>query len=64
MLNSINILVIGYTISQLVPIALTKQDSSTLEREDFEAARCEDFQTTMGIFPQVVQMGSTKAKTR
>ena len=39
MLNSINILVIGYTISQLVPIALTKRDSSTLEREDFEAWR-------------------------
>ena len=40
MLNTLNILVIGYTISQLVPIALTKRDSSRLEREDFEAWRC------------------------
>ena len=32
-------MVIGYTISQLVPIALTKRDSSRLEREDFEAWR-------------------------
>ena len=39
MLNTLNILVIGYTISQLVPIALTKRDSSRLEREDFEAWR-------------------------
>ena len=39
MLNTLNILVIGYTISQLVPIALTKRDSSVLEREDFEAWR-------------------------
>ena len=31
--------VIGYTISQLVPIALTKRDSSRLEGEDFEAWR-------------------------
>ena len=38
-LNTINILVIGYTISQLVPIALMKRDSSVLEREDFEAWR-------------------------
>ena len=38
-LNSMNILVIGYTISQLVPIALMKRDSSVLEREDFEAWR-------------------------
>ncbi len=39
MLNTLNILVIGYTISQLVPIALTKRDSSVLEREDFDAWR-------------------------
>ena len=39
MLNTLNILVIGYTISQLVPIALTKRDSSVLERQDFEAWR-------------------------
>ena len=39
MLNTLNILVIGYTISQLVPIALTKRDSTNLEREDFEAWR-------------------------
>ena len=39
MLNTLNILVIGYTISQLVPIALTKRDSSNLEHEDFEAWR-------------------------
>jgi Small-conductance mechanosensitive channel len=35
-LNSINILVIGWTISHLVPIALTKRDKSILEREDYE----------------------------
>ena len=35
-LNSINILVIGWTISHLIPIALTKRDSSILEREDYE----------------------------
>ena len=39
MLNTLNVLVIGYTISQLVPIALTKRDSSRLEGEDFEAWR-------------------------
>ena len=38
-LNSINILVIGYTISQLVPIALTKRDKSVLEHKDFDAWR-------------------------
>lgn len=38
-LNSINILVIGYTISQLVPIALTKRDTSVLEHQDFDAWR-------------------------
>jgi len=35
-LNSINVLVIGWTISHLVPIALTKRDKSFLEREDYE----------------------------
>ncbi|MCH8914434.1 MAG: mechanosensitive ion channel [Thaumarchaeota archaeon] len=34
-LNSINILVIGWTISHLVPIALAKRDKSFLEREDY-----------------------------
>ena len=34
-LNTINILVIGYTISHLIPIALNKREKSTLEREDF-----------------------------
>ena len=34
-LNSINILVIGWTISHLVPIALAKRDKSSLEREDY-----------------------------
>ena len=36
-LNTFNILVIGYTISQLIPIALTKRDKSILEKEDFDA---------------------------
>lgn len=36
-LNTFNILVIGYTISHLVPIALTKREKSILEREDFDA---------------------------
>jgi len=35
-LNTFNILVIGYTISHLVPIVLTKRDKSILEREDFD----------------------------
>jgi len=35
-LNSINILVIGWTISHLIPIALTKRDKSILERKDYE----------------------------
>lgn len=35
-LNSINILIIGYTISQLVPIILRKRDSDQKERDDFE----------------------------
>lgn len=36
-LNTFNILVIGYTIAHLIPIALTKREKSGLEREDFEA---------------------------
>ena len=35
-LNSINILVIGWTISNLIPIVLTKRDKSILEKEDYE----------------------------
>jgi len=35
-LNTINILVIGYTISHLIPIALNKREKTNLEREDFE----------------------------
>ena len=34
-LNTINILVIGYTISHLIPIALNKREKTILEREDF-----------------------------
>ena len=36
-LNTFNILVIGYTISHLIPIALTKRDKSILEKEDYDA---------------------------
>ena len=36
-LNTFNILVIGYTISHLIPISLTKRDKSILEKEDFDA---------------------------
>jgi small-conductance mechanosensitive channel len=35
-LNTFNILVIGYTVSHLIPIALTKRDKSLLEKEDFD----------------------------
>jgi small-conductance mechanosensitive channel len=35
-LNTFNILVIGYTISHLIPIILTKRDKSILEKQDFE----------------------------
>ena len=35
-LNTFNILVIGYTISHLIPIGLTKREKSRLEREDFD----------------------------
>ena len=36
-INTINILVIGYTISHLIPIALNKREKTILEREDFES---------------------------
>ena len=36
-LNTFNILVIGYTIAHLVPIVLTKREKSILEKEDFDA---------------------------
>ena len=36
-LNTFNILVIGYTVSHLIPIILTKRDKSILEKEDFDA---------------------------
>lgn len=35
-LNTFNILVIGYTVAQLVPIILSKKEKSTLEKEDFD----------------------------
>ena len=34
-LNTFNILVIGYTVSHLIPIMLTKRDKSILEKQDF-----------------------------
>lgn len=36
-LNSINILVIGYTIAELIPILLDKREKMIQEKEDFEA---------------------------
>ena len=36
-LNTFNILVIGYTVSHLIPISLTKRDKSILEKDDFDA---------------------------
>ncbi len=35
-LNTINILVIGYSVAHLIPIMLTKREKSNLEKEDFE----------------------------
>jgi len=35
-LNTINILVIGFTVSHLIPIALNKAEKTKLEAEDFE----------------------------
>ena len=37
LLNTFNILVIGYTVSHLIPIMLTKREKSILEKEDFDA---------------------------
>jgi small-conductance mechanosensitive channel len=36
-LNTFNILVIGYTISHLIPIGLNKREKTELEKEDFDA---------------------------
>ena len=36
-LNTFNILVIGYTVSHLIPIVLAKRDKSILEKEDFDS---------------------------
>ena len=36
-LNTFNILVIGYTISHLIPIAVNKRDKTELEKIDFDA---------------------------
>ena len=36
-LNTFNILVIGYTVSHLIPISLNKREKSDLEKEDFDA---------------------------
>lgn len=38
-LNTMNILVIGYAAAQLIPIIITKHAKSVLEKEDFEAWR-------------------------
>ena len=35
-LNTINILVVGYSIAHLIPIILTKREKSNLENEDFQ----------------------------
>ena len=36
-LNTFNILVIGYTVAHLIPIVLTKRDKRILEKEDFDS---------------------------
>jgi hypothetical protein len=36
-LNTFNILVIGYTISHLIPIGLNKREKTELEKEDFDS---------------------------
>ncbi|MFB5647352.1 MAG: mechanosensitive ion channel protein MscS, partial [Candidatus Nitrosomaritimum yanchengensis] len=36
-LNSINILVIGYTIAHLIPVFLEKREKTILEKQDFES---------------------------
>lgn len=35
-INTINVLIIGYTISQLIPIILNKRDESIFEHKDFD----------------------------
>lgn len=35
-LNTLNILVIGYTVAHLIPIIITKREKTNLEREDYE----------------------------
>lgn len=36
-LNTMNVLVIGYTVAHLIPVIINKRAKSILEREDFEA---------------------------
>ena len=36
-LNTINILVIGYSVAHLIPVALSKKEKTNLEKEDFES---------------------------
>ncbi len=38
-LNSVNVLVVGYTVAQLIPIILNKRTKSILEQEDFASWR-------------------------
>lgn len=35
-LNTMNVLVIGYTVAHLIPVILTKREKSILEKDDFE----------------------------
>ncbi|ABK78479.1 small-conductance mechanosensitive channel [Cenarchaeum symbiosum A] len=37
MLNTLNVLIIGYTVAHLIPILITKREKSVLEREDYES---------------------------
>ena len=37
MLDTFNVLVIGYTVAHLIPIALIKREKSSLERHDFDS---------------------------
>ncbi len=39
MLNTLNVLVIGYTVAHLIPIIITKREKTGLERDDYEAWR-------------------------
>ncbi len=36
LLNSVNILVVGYTVSQIIPIMLIKREKSSLEKHDYD----------------------------